>query len=158
ELYFRMGRVEAQRGGESDQAESYFCKAVDCDPTHVEALQELEKLARSRSDWHRVVDLLALREHAEADAARKCELLTEIGRLLGSVLAAPERAVSYLERAAALAPNEPRAIEPLADVYFKAGKLTDAKQLYARLLSGLKGRKSKDAARWQFRLGAIAER
>jgi len=83
--------------------------------------------------------------------------LVEIGSLLRSELSAPAEALPYLERASRIAPDDPRVVEPLADTYFQSGRLGEAQALYGPLVEGLKGEKSKEAARWQFRLGAVAE-
>src|SRR5205823_4094939 len=157
ELYFRMGRVEAERSGDQQRAEASWTRAIQYDPAHAEALEALEQVVRGRSDWRRVVELLDLREKAESDAGKKRDLLVEIGRLLRGELHAPAEALPYLERASRIAPDDPRVIEPLADAYYQSGRFGEARALYARLVEGLKGKKSKEAARWQFRLGAVAE-
>jgi pentatricopeptide repeat protein len=157
ELYFRMGRVEAERSGDEARAEPHLARAIEFDPAHKEALAALEQLARGRTDWRRVVELLDRRERAEEDPAKKRELLTEIGRLLRGELGAAADALPYLERAHQLAPDDPQILEPLADGYFHAGRYDDAARLLRILIERQKGRKSKDMARMQFRLGAIAE-
>jgi tetratricopeptide (TPR) repeat protein len=158
ELYFRMGKVEVERGGgDETKAEPHWTRALQFDAGHAEALEGLERLARGRSDWRRVVQLLDLREKGERDNAKKRDLLAEIGKLLRTELKAPQEALGYLERAVSLAPDDARVAEPLADAYFAAGRMAEAGKLYAGLLERLKGKKSKEVARLTFRLGAIAE-
>jgi pentatricopeptide repeat protein len=104
-----------------------------------------------------VAELLALRERAEQDPGKRRALVAELGRLYAGPLGAPAEAVRWLERGLELAPEEPQILEPLADAYYQSGRVRDAASLYQRLLAKLGARKSKEVARVQFRLGAIAE-
>lgn len=64
----------------------------------------------------------------------------------------------YLERAAALLPDDTATAEILADVYFAAGRATDAEPLYKKLSDAARAaRKPKDVARYAQRLGALRE-
>src|SRR5262249_39522145 len=153
------GKVEVERGGgDESKAEQHWARALQFDAGHAEALQGLERIARGRSDWRRVVQLMDLRERSERDPAKKRDLLAEIGKLLRTELQAPQDALGYLERAVQLAPDDARVAEPLADAYFAAGRIAEAGKLYVVLLDKLKGKKSKEVARLTFRLGAIAEK
>jgi tetratricopeptide (TPR) repeat protein len=160
ELYYRLGRMEGERLGEA-AAEPYYERALQADPTNVEVAEALEKRARSRGDFRRVADLLAVRAERMSglDVGKQKELLVELGKLYVNELKSPEGALPVLQRAYKLAPDDLQVIEPLAEIYFNSGRLREALPLYRTLVerSG-KGRRSKDLARVHFRLAAIAEK
>jgi tetratricopeptide (TPR) repeat protein len=160
DLYYRLGRLEAERQGEG-AAEPYYERALQADPTHLEVAEALEKLARGRGDFRRVAALLAVRAERmqSVDPARQRDLLLELGRLYVNELKSPEGALPVLERAHRLAPDDVQVIEPLADLYFAAGRLREALPLYKALVERTgRGRRTKELGRYHFRLGAIAER
>ncbi len=159
ELYYRLGRMEGERMGDA-AAEPYYERALEVDPSNAEVAEALEKRARARGDFHRVASLLAVRAERiqSLDPQKQKELLVELGRLYANELKSPEHALPVLERAYQLAPEDMQVAEPLADLYYAAGRLKDALPLYRSLVERAgKGRRSKDAARIHFRLGAIAE-
>jgi tetratricopeptide (TPR) repeat protein len=160
ELYYRLGRMESERLGEA-AAEPYYERALEVDPTNVEVAEALEKRARARGDFRRVAALLAVRaERMQAlDPQKQKELLLELGRLYVNELKSPDNALPVLERAYRLSPEDLQVIEPLAELYYSAGRLKEALPLYRAMVerSG-KGRRSKDLGRIHYRLGSIAEK
>ena len=159
ELYYRLGRMEGERMGDA-AAEPYYERALEVDPSNAEVAEALEKRARARGDFHRVASLLAVRaERMQGlDPLKQKEVLVELGRLYANELKSPEHALPVLERAYQLAHDDMQVVEPLAELYYAAGRLKDALPLYRALVERAgKGRRSKDVARIHFRLGAIAE-
>src|SRR5207244_1478415 len=85
----------------------------------------------------------------------------ELAKLYLEKVGQPAAALPWLERAAQLAGADADAaiLEPLADGYFAAGRAGDALPLYQKLIERVgKGKRTKEMGRWQFRLGAIAEK
>src|SRR5262249_10798982 len=84
ELAFRLGRLEAEVGGEA-AGEPHFRRALKDDPGHPGAQEALEKLARGRGDWSLVAELLERRLQASAgsnaDPKAQKEQLVELGRV-----------------------------------------------------------------------------
>ena len=159
ELHFRLGRLAADAGGD-EAGETAWLRALDDDTRHPGALGALEKLARGRGDWARVADLLAMRLTATRDnASERRPLIVELAEVYGKKLAQPARALPYLEELAQQSPEDAAVVEPLAELYFAAGRYDDALPLYRGLAERLgKGRKTRDLARLNQRIGAIAER
>lgn len=160
ELYYRLGRMEAERQGDA-AAEPYYERALQADPTNVEVAEALEKQARSRGDFRRVAALLEIRAERmqSLDVAKQKELLIELGRLYVNELKSPEGALPVLQRAYKLAPDDIQVVEPLAEIYYNAGRTKEALPLYKTLVERTaKGRRSKDLARIHFRLASIAEK
>jgi len=155
ELYFRIGRLMAGEEGEAAGA-PYFEEALRADPQHAGSALALEKLARASGDFEKVADLLARREAAEED---KRALWLELAQVLSEKLGRPQQALPWLERAVALAPDDPAVLEPLADLYFASGRETEALPLYKTLAERMqKARRMKDVARLRYRMGAIADK
>jgi golgin subfamily B member 1 len=157
ELHFRLGNIEADAAND-EAGEPHWMRAVDDDAGHTGALSALEKLARARGDWSRVADLLALRLEQTPDADRK-PLYVELAEVYGQKLGRPGEALPYLEALAKQAPDDASVVEPLAELYFAAGRYDDALPLFRGLADKLgKGKKSRELARLNQRIGAIAEK
>jgi tetratricopeptide (TPR) repeat protein len=157
ELHFRLGKLAADASGDDD-AEPHWLRALDDDAGHAGALAAVEKLARGRGDWARVAELLALRLARTPEAERK-PLYVELADVYGSKLKRPDEALPYLEALARRAPGDATVVEPLADLYFAAARYDEALPLYRGLADKLgKGKKTRDLARLNQRIGAIAER
>jgi tetratricopeptide (TPR) repeat protein len=157
ELHYRLGNLEADAGGEA-AGEASFLRALDADQSHAGALAALEKLARARGDFARVAELLALRAEQLPPAERR-PLYVELAQVYGDKLKQPAAALPYLEELKRQSPDDATVLEPLADLYFAAGKHDEALPLYRALVEKLgKGKRSRDLARLNQRIGAIAER
>jgi len=160
ELYYRLGRMEGERMGEA-AAEPYYERALEVDPTNIEVAEALEKRARARGDFRRVAALLAVRAERmqSLDPQKQKELLLELGRLYNNELKSPDSALPVLERAYRLSPEDLQVVEPLAELYYSAGRLKEALPLYRVLVERTgKGRRTKDLGRIHYRLGSIAEK
>ena len=158
ELHFRIGRLDAQDGGDA-AGEAAYRRALAAWPQHKGAREGLEAIARGRGAWDEVVELLRLREAEVAgDEAAARGLYVELAQILLGKLGRANDALPWLEKARALAPDEPTVLEPLGDLYFAAGRLDDALPIYRALAERMqKARKMKDVARLRSRVGAIAE-
>jgi tetratricopeptide (TPR) repeat protein len=158
ELYFRQGRVEAQLGHQ-EQALEYYEKALELDETHPEALETLEKWAREKEDWQKVAKLVHVKAKHATEASAQLQYLCELGNIFSEKLAQPEHGLPFLEQALEIAPDDADVLEPLANLYFAAGRDEDAERLYRGLVEQLsKTRDRKKMGRLQYRLGALSER
>jgi tetratricopeptide (TPR) repeat protein len=105
-----------------------------------------------------VADLLALRVEHAPQAERRA-LYLELAQVLGDKLHQPARALPFLAEAVKLSPGDPAVLEPLADLYFAAERWDEALPLYRQLAERIgKGKRGRDLARLNQRIGAIAER
>lgn len=158
ELYFRMGRVEAELKNEDGAYQSYL-QALQFEPSHEEALAAVDALARVRGDWTEVARTLAVRVEGAPDDDVRLGLLVELGTLWADRLGQPDSGLPYLEQALRIAPGDPRVLAPLGHLYYVAGRLDEAEPLFRGLIeeAGKARRRSKDLAPYHFKLGAIAE-
>ena len=157
ELEFRLGRLAEEQGG-AEAGEPFYRRALEALPDHAGASAAVEKAARERNDWATVAEMMERRSGGGDVAARKT-MLVELAGLYSTKLARPDAALSAMEKARALAPDDTAVLEPLADAYFNAGRLSDALPVYQSLIEKIgKGRRTKELARLHYRLGAIAEK
>ncbi|HEY3359783.1 MAG TPA: tetratricopeptide repeat protein [Polyangia bacterium] len=158
EIHYRLGRMQAEQMGDAAGALGEYEQALGFDPDHAEAQEAVAAAARERGDYGRAVQILERRAQIVTDTAKKLALLRELADMYKDKLAQPGAAVRFLEEARTLAPQDAGVLEPLADFYYAAGRLTDAAPLYQDLIARLgKGRRTKDQARLFYRLGAVAE-
>ncbi len=158
ELYFRMGRVEAELENPAG-AYPHYQQALQYQPDHGEALEALEAMAREKGDWAEVARLLDLRVQHTTDEEARQGYLVELGTLWADRLGQPESGLPYLERALQLAPEDPKILAPLGHLYYVAGRLDEAEPLFRGLIESTSKarRRSKELAPYHHKLGAIAE-
>lgn len=161
DLFFRLGEVARvgfdQGAGDAETAIQHYQQVLRHDPAHAPAITELEKLARERHDTTLLADLLRRRVTMVKAAGERVTLLVELAEL--------ERKDNHLDaalealvKATADAPDDPRVLAPLADLYFATGRLDEAAPMYDRLASDAKAaRRMKDVARFRQRQGGILE-
>jgi tetratricopeptide (TPR) repeat protein len=166
ELHVRLGDAARHKAeadgpdvddGDGDEAAmGHYMEALRHQPDHAEAVAAAEAVARRREDWGLVADLVGRRHAAATTPADRLALALELAELWKDRLGRPEQAVPLLEEAARAAPDDPRALAPLADLYVAAGHSRDALPLYERLADeARKARVMKDVARYRQRLGHI---
>jgi golgin subfamily B member 1 len=158
DLYYRLGRVTEAQTGDPGQAVEHYQKALSYDGGHPQVLEALEKIARDAGDWETVAAIAVRREEAETDPQKKLGLALALADLYRTKLGRAAEAVPYLERAAAMSPDDATVTETLADLYFAAGRGNDAEPLYRKLAEKAKtARKTKDIAKYQQRLAGLRE-
>ncbi|HZL19564.1 MAG TPA: tetratricopeptide repeat protein, partial [Polyangia bacterium] len=158
EIQFRKAGTLRARGADPDEIETALLRALDADPTHRPTLEALETIARDAKDDERLANLLALGLESTTDDDERRRRLREIAALYSGPLAQPSAALPYLEQLVALDPKEIAGREQLALALIAGGRVDEAAHIIGELIAELgKARRGKDSARWQTRLGAIAE-
>lgn len=158
DLYYRLGEVERHQRDDVDAAANYFAQALQYEHTHGPSVAAVEAIAREREDWGVVADMLGRREATETDEAGKLEITLELAEIYSKRLGQPDAVIPLLQRAAQLAPDDPRVLGPLGDLYFAAGRYGEALPIYERLADEAKSkRRMKDVATYRQRVGSIAE-
>ena len=161
DLHVRLGesarhRAEAEGSGDEGPAMEHFTEALRHDPNHREAIAAAEGVAFRRGDWPTVAELMERRHAGLTERDEKLALALELGTLWSEKLGEPARALPLLEEAVKAAPNDPRALAPLADLYLAAGRYPEAAPLFEKLAEeAKKGRQMKDVARYRQRLGQL---
>jgi tetratricopeptide (TPR) repeat protein len=158
EIHFRNAAILRSRGASPDEIESALLRALDADASHRPTLEALETIARDANDEERLAHLLALGLESAVDDQERLRRLREIATLYSGPLAQPSAALPYLQRLVALDPKEITGREQLATALQAAGQVDEAARVIGELIAELgKAKRGKETARWQTRLGAIAE-
>jgi tetratricopeptide (TPR) repeat protein len=158
EIQFRNAGTLRARGADAGEIETALLRALDADATHRPTLEALETIARDAKDEERLANLLALGLESTTDDDERRRRLREIAALYSGPLAQPSAALPYLEQLVALDPKEIAGREQLALALIAGGRVDEAAHIIGELVAELgKAKRGKDSARWQTRLGAIAE-
>lgn len=103
---YRLGELWAKQLGGPAEALHHFRKAFELDPTLLSALYEARQLCVSAGDLRAAAELCEREAAAEPNTERKIALLMELSALHRDQLGDLDGAVSALERAHALVPED----------------------------------------------------
>jgi tetratricopeptide (TPR) repeat protein len=157
EVHYRMGRVLAAEDGPHEEIEAHYLAALESDPTHPEALEALEGLARNAGNHSQLVQILELRERVASDETVRRALLSEIAALYIS-LGQPADAVAPLQRLSDQGPSDPVVQEGLGKALVSAGRVDEGERILLSLVEQMtKAKQNKNVARLQQVLGTLAE-
>lgn len=138
------------------RAEAMLRAAAELDDTDAS-----RKRLRAHLEAHKKHVELAgfLADEAEriTDDTKKVALYKEIAALYTDKLDDAASGASYLERAAALKPEDREVLLPLCDLYIKAGRQRDAVPVLQQIIASFGGRRSKELAAFHHRLGKALE-
>lgn len=153
--YLAMGELQRDHLNQPELARGAFERALELADLPA-AADGLLVMARADGDDSKVVELLGRRLDAlegEAQLPVLQELATLYGRMGESA-----KAVTCLEAAHALAPDDLKISDALLDAYFAADRHADALPLLNSVIAMLKAaRRNRDLFRYNYRLGCVAE-
>lgn len=131
-------------------------EAAVAEADDAEALEALLRLARDQGDDATVAALLE-RRLARAAAADRVPLLTEIAALRVR-MEDTAGAITALEQAQSLAPEDLKVADLLLQAYFDARRFADAEPILGQIIDRLKdARRFKELFTYNFRMGCVAE-
>lgn len=140
--------------GNPERATAALERLLMVDPSAREARTLLADLYRKAGAWEPLADLLTA---PEVEAADQLASLREAADVMTRRLAAPERAVPVLERAAALAPEDRGVRTALADAMREAGQFDAARAILDALVEGFGRHRPPERAQVHFQLARIAQ-
>lgn len=153
-VLLRLARAQLQAELETaaiGTLEAAFAEA----PKNAEVRKLLLRLYRQREQWEPLARTLAIAAEAVSDAATVLSHAREAAEIWGDRLAAPDRAVSVLERAVQLAPDDRDLKNRLAEGLRVAGRLDDARALLADIVAGFGRRRSQERAAVHLQLAKV---
>jgi tetratricopeptide (TPR) repeat protein len=157
ELGLRLAELADQRLADFALAEQALLVAQGASPEHAPTRQRLRALYEAHAAHDKLVHLLVEEEKRTQDATDKLALLNRIAGLYRHELSDPQSAVAYLEQAVALAPGDREALLQLCDLYVAANKARDAIPVLEKIIESYGGRRAKEVALYQHRLGQAYE-
>ena len=157
-MALHLASLQAERLNEPDAAERSLRRALELDPNSMVALRRLRALAESRRDHVLLSEVMEKELALTTDAAGQVTLLRTLATQARDQLADPTRAIAYLERATALSPNDREVLLPLVDLLSANGRERDAVPILEQIIATFAGRRTKELAQWQHRLGQAHQR
>jgi tetratricopeptide (TPR) repeat protein len=118
--------ILAAREGKTDEAIGYFQKALEMNPEHAVALQNLGNAYRQKKDWDAARKTL---EHALALNPDDAEANYGLGMVYAQ-LNDTSRAYQFLQKALAARPAYPEALNNLGILYLRTGRAEEAKKSF----------------------------
>ena len=126
-------------------------------PRDPQTSQKLRAHFEANAQWEPLAQLLqeevALREQPSEQIA----VLREISALYAKRIGDNQRAGSYLERALSLVPGDRETLLALCDLYIASGRESSAIPLLEQLIASFGGRRAKEVATYEHRLGRAYE-
>ncbi|MGD8861048.1 MAG: tetratricopeptide repeat protein [Myxococcales bacterium] len=153
----RIAEIADERIGAFDAAEQALLEALQRAPGHAETRQKLEALYERHEAHAKLAELLAEQEPEAQDPQVRVALLNRIATLYRDALGDAASAVQYLERAVQLVPDDREALLSLCDLYIAADRQRDAIPVLEKLIESYGGRRAKEVAVYQHKLGQAYE-
>ena len=119
--------ILSAREGNTDEAIGFFQKALELNPEHAVALQNLGNAYRQKKDWDAARKTL---EHALTLNPEDAEANYGLGMVYAQ-LNDTGRAYEYLQKALAARPAYPEALNNLGILYLRTGRAEEAKKNFA---------------------------
>jgi tetratricopeptide (TPR) repeat protein len=161
EMWFRLGRLNAEQRDDSMAAEQCYRAALEHCPTHGGAAQAVRSLWQRSDNWKAVVDLLELQLREQPEGELSTDIRSDLGEIYLHKLEEPEAAVAHLEQARQEQPQNRDVLMMLVDVYLGAGRHDQAVPVLRNLIeaeeASRKGARSKEMAPYHHRLGQALE-
>nr|MBK7067791.1 tetratricopeptide repeat protein [Deltaproteobacteria bacterium] len=157
-MALRLATLQADRLNDPSAAEQSLRRALELDPSSTESLRRLRALAESRRDHTLLAEVMEKELALTSDVAAQVTLLRSLATLSRDQLGDPARAMAYLERASALNPSDREVLLPLVDLLSANGREADAVPILEKIIASFAGRRTKELAQWQHRLGQAQQR
>ena len=155
DMYYRIGRVQLERLEDRFDARESFERALDVDPSHVQSITALRKIALDEADWDAASRLLE-QEQAHTQSGRgRARLLVELGRVREEHLGEPDSALLAFQQAIEADPDCEEAAEPLVNRYVEQEKWEEAAPLAELLVRRNRGKDKTEQHRLNTLLGRV---
>lgn len=125
ELYLRMGRIQHQRLGDQESAESNFLRGLSIDPAHTATMTALVSLYSERGDWLKAAQMMVRAEAISPVVTDKVRLLNDAAHIYQNNLGQREPAMQLYADVIALDPEHLEAGRQLMQMYFEIGAFAE---------------------------------
>jgi tetratricopeptide (TPR) repeat protein len=129
-LLREMAQLAAERLNRPAEALKLYQQTLELDPSRIDALDALEKLAERSRDFATLAHALEKRIELVSDEAGKLAALQKLGAVYAEQLQDQPRAVSTWRRVLALSPGHSRALRVLRESYLSSGDFDALEELY----------------------------
>jgi tetratricopeptide (TPR) repeat protein len=157
ETSLALADLATQRLSDPALAEAALRSALAADPSRAETRKRLRAHLESTQQHAKLAELLAEDASAAATPAEQAALYTQVANLYSGKLGDPAKAVAFLERATQLVPDDRAALLALCDLYIAAQRQSDAVPVLEKIIASYGGRRAKEVAVYEHRLGQAYE-
>jgi tetratricopeptide (TPR) repeat protein len=138
-------------------AEKALLRGHAMDRSHELTQRTLAALYERHGMHDKLAAWLSAQEPQVTDPTKKLSLLLRIANLQRSQLGDAAAAANTLERAIAIAPDDRDVLMQLCDLYIVAGRSKDAIPLLEKIVASYAGRRAKEVALYEHKLGQAYE-
>lgn len=156
ELLYLLGVVYAEHKQNLPRGKSLWEEAVKQQPAHTASLSKLAQIAQQQGRWEEAVQYFTRAADTTENPAVKVSLLLPLGDIYREH-ALPDKACKAYESVLYIMPDEIKALEPLAALYFEESKWAEAGPLYLKLTGKIALGDKVNLALLYYRWGVISE-
>jgi tetratricopeptide (TPR) repeat protein len=154
---YALAELAEQQLADPALVERSLERALALDPARTETRGRLRKHLTATGAFDKLAQLLESEVALLSVPAEQAVLLREIAKLRASTLSDPAGAVALLERAVRLVPDDREALLALCDLYVAASRSEDAIPVLEKIIASYGGRRAKEVAVYEHRLGHAYE-
>ncbi|HEY2734961.1 MAG TPA: tetratricopeptide repeat protein, partial [Polyangiales bacterium] len=140
-----------------DRIERALEHALTLDSSRAETRARLRRHLTATEAYDRLATLLEEEAKLLDVPSEQAARLRDVAKLRAGQLNDPAGAVTLLERAVSLVPDDREALLALCDLYVAAGRSADAIPVLEKIIASYGGRRSKEVAVYEHRLGHAYE-
>src|SRR5690606_32977191 len=129
-LLREMAQLAAERLSRVDEAIGLYREILEIDPTRVDALDRLEKLAERAKEWEILAEVLEKRLAVMDQDEAQLAVLQKLGTVYGEHLNKQDEANRTWLRVVDVQPGNARAMRVLRDNYLKDSRFDELEMLY----------------------------
>ncbi len=154
-LLQRIGQLVAERLDDEVQAQSWYKRALELEPTYAPALAALGNSYIQRKEWEALIAMHLAEAEATRESSRKAHAHARVAEVFEVQRGNPVEAEQHYSRALALDPKHGAAFKALTRLLAQAGKHRELAEIYER---GLEHTSDPDTRiEYLFRIGRIHE-
>lgn len=153
----RLATLAETKLSDVELAERALLKAHASDPADEPTVQAIGALYERHALHGKLSEWLRAEEQRLTDPARKLALLLRVAGLQRKQLGDAPAAATTLERASQLVPDDRDVLMQLCDLYIAAGRSKDAIPVLEKLVASYGGRRAKEVAVYEHKLGQAYE-
>lgn len=128
----RIGDLAAQRLNDEARAIQWYERALELEPTHLPALQALEKLYARAEHWAPLIALHSREANHALDPLRRAAALQKVAEIYEQKLGDRQQAIAHHARALGIVPGYEPSFRALSRLYTEAHRWNELIELYER--------------------------
>ncbi len=134
-LYWKIGQLLDTRLSQLAEAEQYYKRVLEIDPSFLQALQSLTKIYYQEEKWRELTEVLTRQIEIVDDRSERLSLYHQLGGIWKEKLAEVDRAISSFREALKVDPDYLPSLEELNELYWWIGDWEGLAKLYEKMTS-----------------------